>query len=85
MTGLPVPEALVWVHTEVETHDGQHGIVLHYECFSLRQTDFPVKIGHVTRMLTRLHLKPIPVIPVIPAQRDHVAAEESTRDGKLVS
>lgn len=82
MTGLPVPEALVWVHTEVETHDGQHGIVLHYECFWPRQTDFPVKIGHVTCMLTRLHLKPIPVIP---AQRDHAAAEESTRDGKLVS
>lgn len=63
-----LPPALLWVGTEVETHDGRRGVVQPYEFFWTGQTDFPVKLGKQTLMLTRRHLARA-TAPAVPAQR----------------
>lgn len=72
MVGQPVPVALVNVGTVVELLDGTIGVVQHYECFSPKQTQFPVRIGAQTLLLTREHLRSAPEVAV-PAPRQEAA------------
>lgn len=57
MIGVDPPDSLLWVGTVVTLHDGREGVVQPYEFFWERQTDFPVKVGPQTLLLSRQHLR----------------------------